>query len=138
MWCLWCNWFYIWRCKLSVQNCNIYIRCFLGGSVKTVTAEGREKARENGGVIIHNRTITTEGNVKTIIEDFSQSKHQSRHTWDDRGEIIYSRTIISQTFLDEIIDPKVWLVARTERGDFYYDEYSNKGPVVEPVGKDIE
>ncbi|KDO40287.1 hypothetical protein CISIN_1g042946mg, partial [Citrus sinensis] len=109
------------------QNCNIYVR-FLGGNVKTITAEGREKPEGNGGIIIHNCTITA-------AEDFSENR-TSIKTYMGRPWRNYSRTVILQTFLDEIIDPEGWLEWQGQSVDtIYYAEYNNRGRGSKTTGR---
>lgn len=109
------------------QNCNIYVR-FLGGNVKTITAEGREEPEGNGGIIIHNCTITA-------AEDYPKDR-TSIKTYLGRPWRNYSRTVILQTFLDEIIDPEGWLEWQGHSVDtIYYAEYNNRGPGSNTTGR---
>ncbi|KAM7462499.1 hypothetical protein LguiA_030620 [Lonicera macranthoides] len=103
------------------QNCIIYARTPLPGQSNTITAQGREEPQGIDGTVIHNCTITA---TKDLRQQGSKVKTYLGRPWG-----IYSRTVIMQSFLDNIIDPHGWLnwTGRTLDRP-YYAEFDNRGP----------
>ncbi|KAM7466531.1 hypothetical protein LguiB_014093 [Lonicera macranthoides] len=109
------------KASVVFQNCIIYARTPLPGQSNTITAQGREAPEGIDGTIIHNCTITA-------TEDLRQQGSKVK-TYLGRPWGTYSRTVIMQSFLDNIIDPHGWLNWTGHTLDRpYYPEFDNRGP----------
>ncbi|KAL5996247.1 hypothetical protein ACLOJK_026321 [Asimina triloba] len=102
------------------QNCNLYARSPLHGQSNVFTAQGRADAARRSGTVFHNCTITAAPEL-----DKSAVRSYLGRPWEK-----YSRTVVMQSFLDDLIDPKGWL---EWNGTFaldtlFYVEYQNRGP----------
>ncbi|KAL5996240.1 hypothetical protein ACLOJK_026314 [Asimina triloba] len=102
------------------QNCNLYARSPLHGQSNVFTAQGRAEATGGSGTVFHNCTITAAPEL-----DKSAVRSYLGRPWEK-----YSRTVVMQSFLDDLIDPKGWL---EWNGTFaldtlFYAEYQNRGP----------
>ncbi|WRX23615.1 Pectinesterase [Theobroma cacao] len=82
-----------------IQNFFIYLRKPLQGQANVITAEGREFKKNNTGIVIHNCTFTS-------APEFIPYKATVR-TYLGRPWKEFSRTIIMQSFLDDLIDPNL-------------------------------
>ncbi|KAK6243004.1 hypothetical protein QUC31_009413 [Theobroma cacao] len=80
-----------------IQSFFIYLRKPLQGQANVITAEGREFKKNNTGIVIHNCTFTS-------APEFIPYKATVR-TYLGRPWKEFSRTIIMQSFLDDLIDP---------------------------------
>nr|POE73849.1 putative pectinesterase/pectinesterase inhibitor 35 [Quercus suber] len=105
-----------------LQNCNIYVRKPLSGQNNLITAQGRSSPDQNTGISIHNCKIQA-------ASDFAGEKSKFA-TYLGRPWKQYSRTVIMQSFLDDLIHPSGW---SPWSGSFalkslYYGEYKNSGP----------
>ncbi|XP_072996830.1 pectinesterase [Typha latifolia] len=103
------------------QNCSIYSRLPMKGQSNTITAQGRIDPNQNTGTSIQDCNILA-------APDLAQSEG-STVTYLGRPWKNYSRTIIMQSFMDDLIDPVGWM---PWDGDFalstlYYAEYGNSG-----------
>ncbi|KAL1805010.1 hypothetical protein DCAR_0830796 [Daucus carota subsp. sativus] len=106
----------------TLQNCLIYVKKPMDGQKNIVTAQGRSDKRETTGIVIHNCQIMADDELKPVKADF---KSYLGRPWKE-----FSRTIIMETEIDDVIDPEGWLAWD---GDFalstlFYAEYNNKGP----------
>nr|AAP40488.1 putative pectin methylesterase [Arabidopsis thaliana]BAF01447.1 putative pectinesterase [Arabidopsis thaliana] len=104
------------------QNCNIFIRKGLPGQKNTVTAQGRVDKFQTTGFVVHNCKIAANEDLKPVKEEY---KSYLGRPWKN-----YSRTIIMESKIENVIDPVGWL--RWQETDFaidtlYYAEYNNKG-----------
>ncbi|KZV46171.1 putative pectinesterase/pectinesterase inhibitor 36-like [Dorcoceras hygrometricum] len=103
------------------QNCDIFVRRPMDHQSNMVTAQGRDDPNENTGISIVNSRVVP-------ASDFSDVKGMFK-SYLGRPWKKYSRTVVSKTDLDGMIDGKGW----TEwDGDFalstlYYGEYMNIG-----------
>ncbi|XP_057460420.1 pectinesterase/pectinesterase inhibitor PPE8B-like isoform X2 [Actinidia eriantha] len=103
------------------QNCLIYAEKPLEFQKNTITAQKRESQSQISGTVIQNCTTTA-------AEDLRQQKSKFK-TFLGRPWGSYSTTIIMQSFLGDIIDPKGWLEWEGRGVDkVYYAEYKNRGP----------
>ncbi|KAL8102770.1 putative pectinesterase/pectinesterase inhibitor 45 [Apium graveolens] len=105
-----------------LQNCLIYVRKPMDGQKNTVTAQGRSDKRETTGLVLHNCKILADDQMSPVKEKF---KSYLGRPWKE-----FSRTIVMETEIDDIIDPQGWL---PWEGNFalstlFYAEYNNKGP----------
>ncbi|KAG6726001.1 hypothetical protein I3842_02G059400 [Carya illinoinensis] len=104
------------------QNCNIYVRKPLSGQSNFITAQGRNSPDENTGISIHNCKIAAASDLQPV-----QSKVA---TYLGRPWFQHSRTVIMQSYLDDLIHPAGWAPwpGSSTFGKLYYGEYMNKGP----------
>jgi pectinesterase len=105
-----------------LQNCNIYPRLPLTGQFNPITAQGRTDPNQNTGISIHNCTIKS---AEDLVPSVGIVKTYLGRPWKE-----YSRTVVMQSFLDNLIEPSGWSIWS---GDFalstlYYAEYDNRGP----------
>ncbi|EOA28313.1 hypothetical protein CARUB_v10024513mg [Capsella rubella] len=105
------------------QNCNIFIRKGLPGQKNTVTAQGRVDKFQTTGFVVHNCKIAANEDLKPVMAEY---KSYLGRPWKN-----YSRTIVMESTIEDVIDPVGWL--RWQETDFaidtlYYAEYKNKGP----------
>jgi pectinesterase len=104
------------------QNCKMVVRKPLENQRCTITAQGRNNTREPTGFVLQNCTITAEKDYLPVKLD---SPSFLGRPWKP-----YSRTIVMQSSIDDIIDPKGWA---PWMGTFGIDtcslsEYGNRGP----------
>ncbi|KAK1377891.1 Pectinesterase [Heracleum sosnowskyi] len=105
-----------------LQNCLIFVRKPMDGQKNTVTAQGRSDKRETTGLVLHNCHIMADNQLSSVKE---KVKSYLGRPWKE-----FSRTIVMETEIDDIIDPQGWL---PWEGNFalstlFYAEYSNEGP----------
>ncbi|CAN8284404.1 unnamed protein product [Cochlearia groenlandica] len=105
------------------QNCNIFVRKGLPGQKNTVSAQGRVDKFQTTGFVVHNCKIAANEDFKPVKSEY---KSYLGRPWKN-----YSRTIIMETTIEDVIDPAGWL--RWQETDFaidtlFYAEYNNKGP----------
>lgn len=111
------------------QNCNIYIRKPMDNQKNIVTAQGRADKRQTTGTVLQNCHIMAD---EKLTPEKAKFKSYLGRPWKE-----YSRTIIIETEIDDIIDPEGWL---PWEGSFalktlYYAEYNNKGPGADLKGR---
>ncbi|XP_048135714.1 putative pectinesterase/pectinesterase inhibitor 28 [Rhodamnia argentea] len=104
------------------QNCKMLVRKPLDNQQCIVTAQGRKERRQASALILQNCTITA-------APSYAPVKRQFR-SYLGRPWKIYSRTIIMESYIDDVIQPEGWL---PWLGDFglntcFYTEYKNRGP----------
>ncbi|KAL5996250.1 hypothetical protein ACLOJK_026324 [Asimina triloba] len=102
------------------QNCNLYARSPLYGQSNVFTAQGRAEATRGSGTVFQNCTITAAPEL-----DKSAVRSYLGRPWEK-----YSRTVVMQSFLDDLIDPKGWLEwnGAFALDTLFYAEYQNRGP----------
>lgn len=104
------------------QNCKMLVRKPLDNQQCIVTAQGRKERRQASALILQNCTIAAHSS-------YTPFKGQIR-SYLGRPWKVYSRTIIMESYIDDIIQPEGWL---PWLGDFglntcFYTEYKNRGP----------
>ncbi|XP_068634635.1 pectinesterase 2-like [Aristolochia californica] len=104
-----------------IQNSVIYVRRPLSHQKNTITAHGRNGARENTGIIIQNSRIMAADDLRPVLG--------SVQTFLGRPWQKYSRTVYINCVFDDLVDPAGWL---EWNGDFalatlFYGEYRNSG-----------
>ncbi|KAL2503385.1 putative pectinesterase/pectinesterase inhibitor 13 [Forsythia ovata] len=104
------------------QNCMIYVRKPMDNQQNIVTAQGRVDKRETTGIVLQNCHILADD---TLEPEKAKFKSYLGRPWKE-----YSRTVIMETQIGDLIRPAGWL---EWNGDFalktlYYAEYNNKGP----------
>ncbi|XP_068634641.1 pectinesterase 2-like [Aristolochia californica] len=104
-----------------IQNSIIYVRRPLSQQKNTITAQGRNGARENTGIIIQNSRIMAADDLRPVLG--------SVQTFLGRPWQMYSRTVYINCVIDDLVDPAGWL---EWNGNFalatlFYGEYRNSG-----------
>ncbi|GMP81384.1 hypothetical protein CsSME_00036118 [Camellia sinensis var. sinensis] len=114
--------------KQFFRECEVYGTKPLNLQTNTITAQKRENPNEKTGTIMQNCTIKAADDLRQ--ENFKFKTFLGR-PW---GNL--SRTIIMQSYLDDIIDPKGWLEWNGRSPDtVYYAEYKNEGPGANTGGR---
>lgn len=104
------------------QNCHLVVRKPLDNQKTIVTAQGRKDRHEPTGIVLHNCTISADPAYAPFT---NKLKAYLGRPWKEQ-----SRTLIMQSYIDELISPDGWL---PWEGDFglrtcFYGEYDNRGP----------
>ncbi|KAM2243601.1 hypothetical protein ACFX1S_010405 [Malus domestica] len=104
------------------QNCSFLIRKPLPNQSCIVTAQGRKERRQPSAIIIQNSTITAEPDYFPVKDE---NKAYLGRPWKE-----YSRTIIMDSYIDDVIQPEGWLPWEGEWGlkTCFYAESGNTGP----------
>lgn len=104
------------------QNCNMVVRKPLDNQQCIVTAHGRNETREPTGFVLQNCTITADPEYHPVR--FTNKAYLGR-PWKE-----FSRTIIMQSEIDDLISPEGWLPWMGTFGldTLFYSEYNNRGP----------
>lgn len=103
------------------QNCMIYVRKPMENQQNIVTAQGRVDKHETTGIVLQNCRILPD---PVLEPEKSRFRSYLGRPWKE-----YSRTIVMETEIGDLIHPDGWL---PWSGDFalttlYYGEYNNKG-----------
>ncbi|ERM96002.1 pectinesterase [Amborella trichopoda] len=104
-----------------LQNCDILARRPNSGQKNMVTAQGREDPNQNTGISIHKCRISADSDLAPVKSSFP--------TYLGRPWKEYSRTVIMQSTISDVINPAGW---HEWNGNFalntlYYGEYQNTG-----------
>ncbi|KAK8682086.1 hypothetical protein V6N13_054483 [Hibiscus sabdariffa] len=104
------------------QNCKLIIRKPLDNQQCIATAQGRSDRREASGFVLQNCTFSGASDYLPVM---ARSKTYLGRPWKQ-----YSRTIIMQSQLDDIVTGAGWM---PWSGDFaldtlWYAEFNNRGP----------
>ncbi|KAL3848942.1 hypothetical protein ACJIZ3_010824 [Penstemon smallii] len=104
------------------QNCNIYLRKPLKNQQNVVTAQGKEKYRENTGFVLQNCNFLADDTLKPENGRF---KSYLGRPWK-----IYSTTIVMESYIGDLISSRGWLEWNGTRGlnTLFYAEFNNRGP----------
>ncbi|XP_038881670.1 pectinesterase [Benincasa hispida] len=105
-----------------LQNCKIEPRRPMSNQANMVTAQGRMDPNQNTGSSIQKCEIVASSDLEPV--------KQSIKTYLGRPWKEYSRTVVMQSTIGDLIQPAGWA---EWNGDFalktlYYGEYSNNGP----------
>ncbi|WVZ13772.1 hypothetical protein V8G54_011338 [Vigna mungo] len=109
--------------QVVLQDCDIQVRIPLIGQPNVITAQGRKTNNEEGGIVIQNCRIGASKEFEGVKEKF---KTYLGRPWKN-----YSRTIIMESYMSDIIDPAGWIEWEgTTLGldTLFYREYNNNGP----------
>ncbi|KAI6684108.1 hypothetical protein NL676_030021 [Syzygium grande] len=103
------------------QNCQMFVKKPLENQQCIVTASGRSERRSASAIILQNCTISADPAYYPLR---NINKAYLGRPWKD-----YSRTVIMQSQIDDLIQPQGWL---PWMGDFalntcFYAEYGNRG-----------
>lgn len=104
------------------QGCTFLVRKPLNNQANIVTAQGRKESRQPTGIVLQNCTITADPEyhpVRTTIKSYLG------RPWKE-----HSRTIIMESYIDDLIQPEGWLPwnATFAIDTCFYSEYNNRGP----------
>lgn len=104
------------------QNCTFVVHKPLPDQSCIVTAQGRKEGRQPSAIVIQNSTITADPDyflVKNV------NKAYLGRPWKE-----YSRTIIMESYIDDVIQPEGWLPWAGQWGlrTCFYTEFRNTGP----------
>ncbi|XP_073141825.1 pectinesterase [Henckelia pumila] len=104
-----------------IQNSTIHARLPDSGQQNMVTAQGRTDPNQNTGIVIQNCKIGATSDLQPVREKFP--------TFLGRPWKMYSRTVILQSEISDVIQPVGW---HEWDGDFgqdtlFYGEYKNTG-----------
>ncbi|KAK9715604.1 hypothetical protein RND81_06G176300 [Saponaria officinalis] len=116
------------------QNCQIQARLGLPNQKNTITAQGRKDPGENTGFSLQFCNITGD---ETLTSSLSNST--STYTYLGRPWKAYSRTIIMESYISNVVRPEGWLEWNYDLylDTLYYAEYLNNGPG-SPLGSRIK
>lgn len=109
------------------QNCTFVVRKPMPNQSCIVTAQGRKERRQPTGIIIINSRFTSDPAYYPLRHE---NKAYLGRPWKE-----YSRTIIMESSIDDLIQPQGWLPWEADFGlkTCFYAEYNNRGP---GAGKD--
>lgn len=104
-----------------LQDCDIHARRPNSGQRNMVTAQGRDDPNQNTGIVIQKCRIGATSDLKPVQSSFP--------TYLGRPWKEYSRTVVMQTSISDVIDPAGWY---PWNGNFaldtlFYAEYQNTG-----------
>ncbi|KAJ0251191.1 putative pectinesterase/pectinesterase inhibitor 43 [Hirschfeldia incana] len=107
--------------KAVFQNCEFVIRRPMDNQQCIITAQGRTDRRETTGIIIDNSRITCD---ETYLPVKDKYRAFLGRPWKE-----YSRTIIMNTYIDDVIDPEGWLKWNETfaLNTLFFSEYRNRG-----------
>ncbi|XP_054782847.1 pectinesterase-like [Prosopis cineraria] len=104
------------------QYCDLRARLPLSGQKNVVTAQGRVDPNQNTGIVIQNCTIRATQSLEAA--NGSVESYLGR-PWKE-----YSRTVIMESYISDIINPAGWLAwnGTFALDTLFYGEYQNTGP----------
>ncbi|GAB2301104.1 hypothetical protein Dimus_035137 [Dionaea muscipula] len=104
------------------QNCKLIARKPMAHQSNMVTAQGREDPNQNTGYSIQNCEIIASSDLEPVKGSFK--------TYLGRPWKTYSRTVVMQSYIGDLIDPAGWFPwSGTDHHETcYYGEYANRGP----------
>ncbi|XWS58141.1 hypothetical protein CRYUN_Cryun08bG0009100 [Craigia yunnanensis] len=104
------------------QNCTFLVRMPLNGQQNIVTAQGRIDVRQPTAIVIQNSTFTSAPEFIPFKDKYP--------TYLGRPWGNFSRTIIMESYLDDLIKPAGWTIWDGPWGlnTCFYSEFNNHGP----------
>ncbi|CAN0914121.1 Putative pectinesterase/pectinesterase inhibitor 43 [Linum grandiflorum] len=111
------------------QNCVFLIRKPMENQQCIVTAQGRKQRHQPSAIIIQNGTITAHPDMKDDRKNF---KSYLGRPWKN-----FSRTVVMESYIDDLIDPEGWLpwMGTVGTKTCWYGEYGNYGPGADQSGR---
>ncbi|XP_065850820.1 pectinesterase [Euphorbia lathyris] len=108
------------------QNCLIQLRKPLKDQQIIITAQGRSDRHETTGIVLQNCKIKADKELKEKVKSYLGRPWRA-----------YSRTIVMESTIDDLIDPRGWLEWEGKLGldTLYYAEYNNQGPGANTKGR---
>ncbi|XP_010524549.1 PREDICTED: putative pectinesterase/pectinesterase inhibitor 43 [Tarenaya hassleriana] len=115
--------------KAVFQNCQFVVRRPMENQQCIVTAQGRKDRRETTGIVIHKSRIMGD---PTYLPVKTKNRAYLGRPWKE-----YSRTVIMNSLIDDIIDPEGWMKWNETFAldTLYYAEYQNTGPGSDQAGR---
>ncbi|XP_035547973.1 pectinesterase-like [Juglans regia] len=103
------------------QDCDIHARRPNSGQKNMVTAQGRTDPNQNTGIIIQKSRIGATSDLEQVKSNF--------RTYLGRPWKEYSRTVIMQSSISDVIDPAGWHIwdGTFALDTLFYGEYQNTG-----------
>ncbi|KAK6159863.1 hypothetical protein DH2020_003244 [Rehmannia glutinosa] len=104
------------------QGCTIVVRKPLSNQNCIVTAQGRKDMRQPTGIVLQNCSIVSDPEYYPVR--YTNKAYLGR-PWKE-----FSRTIIMESFLDDLIQPEGWLPWNETYAldTLFYTEFNNRGP----------
>ncbi|MCD7453744.1 hypothetical protein HAX54_021976 [Datura stramonium] len=104
------------------QNCNLFARKPMPDQKNIFTAQGRSDPNQNTGISIQNCTIQAAPDLAQASDLTLSFLGRPWHN--------YSRTVIMQSYIGDVISPVGWLEWNGTYGldTLYYGEFENYGP----------
>lgn len=104
------------------QNCLIYVRKPMENQKNAVTAQGRVDRFQTTGIVLQNCKIQPEESFAAVK---SQFKTYLGRPWKE-----YSRTIVMESTIEDLIDPEGWMAwnETSPVDNLFYAEFNNEGP----------
>ncbi|CAL5400530.1 unnamed protein product [Camellia sinensis] len=104
------------------QNCTFMVRKPLENQATIVTAQGRKESRQPTGIVLQNCTIKADKAYRPVQHIL---KAYLGRPWKE-----YSRTIIMESYIDDLIQPDGWMPWNDTFAldTCFYTEYNNRGP----------
>ncbi|KZV14459.1 pectinesterase-like [Dorcoceras hygrometricum] len=104
------------------QRCEIHARRPNSGQRNMVTAQGRDDPNQNTGIVIQNCKIGATSDLRPVQKNFP--------TYLGRPWKEYSRTVVMQSEISDVIDPAGWYPwsGNFALNTLFYAEYQNRGP----------
>ncbi|GLT56173.1 hypothetical protein SLA2020_292390 [Shorea laevis] len=111
------------------QNCLIYVRKPLENQQNAVTAQGRVDKFQTTGIVLQNCKILPDDSLAPVKAQFK--------TYLGRPWKKYSRTIIMESTIEDLIDPAGWLAwsGTFALDTLFYAEFNNEGPGAKRDGR---
>uniref|UniRef100_A0A7N0UD79 Pectinesterase n=1 Tax=Kalanchoe fedtschenkoi TaxID=63787 RepID=A0A7N0UD79_KALFE len=111
------------------QNCMILIRKPMDDQQCIVTAQGRTEEGARSGFVLQNCTITGAPDYMAVKGQFT--------SYLGRPWKAYSRTLIMQSQIDDVIDPEGWMpwAGTTFENTCWFAEFKNRGPGAATTGR---
>ncbi|TYI57873.1 hypothetical protein E1A91_D11G313300v1 [Gossypium mustelinum] len=104
------------------QNCTFLVRKPLDGQQNAVTAQGRSDVRQPTGIVLQNSRIMAASELVSLKNKYP--------TYLGRPWGNFSRTIIMETYIDDLVKPDGWAIWDGSWGlsTCFYAEFNNDGP----------
>jgi len=109
------------------QSCTLVVRKPMDNQQNIVTAQGRKDVRQPTGLVLQNCTFTADPAYFPVRNTL---KSYLGRPWKE-----YSRTIIMESYLDDLIQPQGWLPWNETFAleTLFYAEFNNRGPAASKV-----
>ncbi|MQL99579.1 hypothetical protein Taro_032304 [Colocasia esculenta] len=115
--------------SVVIQRSNLYARKPNDNQRNIYTAQGRQDPNQNTGIAIQGCKVAAAADLIPVQSSF---KTYLGRPWKE-----YSRTVIMQSYLGDLIDPAGWLEwsGSFALSTLYYGEYLNRGPGSNTTGR---
>lgn len=111
------------------QNCTFLVRKPLNGQQNIITAQARSDVREPTALVFQNSTFIADPELFPVKDKFP--------TYLGRPWGNFSRTIIMESYIDDLIKPEGWTIWDANWGldTCFYAEFHNSGPGSNTTGR---